>query len=101
MGKDRAKKAIRLQRDILKSTSMLYSLGYRIETRYIKGAGWHSEIVDNNTGENHELDEHSEPTTDKYDEKNTWEHLDKFDNSHECESETTPIDDYIQGGNNE
>jgi len=79
MGKDRenrSKRAIRLQRDILKSTSMLHSLGYRIETRYIKGAGWHSEIVDNNNGENHELDEHSEP-------------------------ETTPIDDYIQGGNNE
>ena len=61
MGKDRAKKAIKLQRDILKSTSMLYSLGYRIETRYINGAGWSSEIVDYNTGENHELDEHSEP----------------------------------------
>jgi|TARA_R100001460_G_scaffold28324_2_gene56790 hypothetical protein len=57
----RAKKAIRLQRDILKSTSMLHSLGYRIETVYIKGAGWHSEIVDYNNGENHELDEHSEP----------------------------------------
>ena len=38
---------------------MLHSLGYRIETRYIQGAGWHSEIVDNNN-ENHELDEHSE-----------------------------------------
>ena len=25
-------------------------------------------------------------TTDKYDKSNTWEHLDKFDNSHECES---------------
>lgn len=24
--------------------------------------------------------------TDKYDKSNTWEHLDKFDNSHECES---------------
>ena len=55
------KKAIKLQRDILKSTSMLHSLGYRIKTRYINGAGWSSEIVDRNTGENHELDEHSEP----------------------------------------
>ena len=25
--------------------------------------------------------------TDEYDKANTWEHLDKFDNSHECESE--------------
>jgi|TARA_B100000900_G_C20552410_1_gene705323 hypothetical protein len=24
---------------------------------------------------------------DEYDKSNTWEHLDKFDNSHECESE--------------
>lgn len=24
---------------------------------------------------------------DEYDEKNTWEHLDRFDNSHECESD--------------
>jgi|GEM_PF-4508625 len=23
---------------------------------------------------------------DEYDKSNTWEHLDKFDNSHECES---------------
>lgn len=25
--------------------------------------------------------------SDEYDKSNTWEHLDKFDNSHECESE--------------
>ena len=25
--------------------------------------------------------------TDEYDEANTWKHLDRFDNSHECESE--------------
>jgi hypothetical protein len=25
--------------------------------------------------------------TDEYDKENTWEHLDKFDNSNECESE--------------
>ena len=62
MGKDRAKKAIRLQRDILRATSMLHSLGYRIETRHINGAGWSSEIVDYNTGENHELDEQGETT---------------------------------------
>jgi len=24
---------------------------------------------------------------DEYDKSNTWEHLDRFDNSHECESE--------------
>ena len=57
MGKNRAKKAIKLQRDILKSTSMLHSLGYRIKTRYINGAGWSSEIVDRNTGENRERTE--------------------------------------------
>lgn len=82
MVKDRDKEAIKLQTQIINATSKLHSLGFRITCTYIPGAGWASEIVNNNTGENHELDE--------YDEKNTWEHLDKFDNSHECESNSKP-----------
>ena len=55
------KEAIRLQRQVVNATSKLHSLGFRIKCTYIPGAGWASELVDNNTGENHELDEHSKP----------------------------------------
>lgn len=82
MVKDRDKEAIKLQTQIVNATSKLHALGFRIECTYIPGAGWASEIVNNSNGENYELDE--------YDEKNTWEHLDKFDNSHECESDSKP-----------
>jgi hypothetical protein len=61
MGKDRDKEAIKLQTQIINATSKLHSLGFRITCTYIPGAGWASEIVNNNTGENHELDEHSKP----------------------------------------
>jgi len=52
-----SKEAIELQTKIVNATSKLYQLGYRIETQYIEGAGWASEIVDYNTGENNELKE--------------------------------------------
>ena len=55
--KNRASEAIKLQTEIVNATSKLYELGYRIETTYIEGAGWASEIVDYNTGENKELNE--------------------------------------------
>ena len=52
-----SKEAIELQSQIVNRISKLYELGYRIETTYIEGAGWASEIVNRNTGENNELDE--------------------------------------------
>jgi|TARA_R100001443_G_scaffold48782_1_gene61193 hypothetical protein len=54
MGKDRDKRAIKINRKILELTAELDELGFRIETKYVAGAGWTSEIVNNNTGENHE-----------------------------------------------
>tara|TARA_A100001391_G_C4896114_1_gene232319 strand:- start:38 stop:229 length:192 start_codon:yes stop_codon:yes gene_type:complete len=57
MGKDREdrdKRAIKINRKILELTAELDELGFRIETKYVAGAGWTSEIVNNNTGENHE-----------------------------------------------
>jgi hypothetical protein len=39
---------------ILELTAELDEIGYRIETIYRPGAGWTSEIVNNNTGENYE-----------------------------------------------
>jgi len=52
-----SKEAIELQSQIVNRISKLYELGYRIETKYIEGAGWASEIVNRNTGENNQLDE--------------------------------------------
>ena len=57
MGKDREsrdKRAIKINRKILELTAELDELGFRIETKYVAGAGWTSEIINNNTGENHE-----------------------------------------------
>ena len=57
MGKDREdrdKRAIEINKEILKLTAELDELGFRIETKYRPGAGWVSEIINNNTGENHE-----------------------------------------------
>tara|TARA_B100000131_G_C17931499_1_gene538524 strand:+ start:144 stop:311 length:168 start_codon:yes stop_codon:yes gene_type:complete len=51
---DKDKEAIKLQTQIINATAKLYELGFRIETKYIKGAGWASEIVNRNTGENYE-----------------------------------------------
>tara|TARA_R100001082_G_C4268396_1_gene118613 strand:+ start:212 stop:379 length:168 start_codon:yes stop_codon:yes gene_type:complete len=51
---DKDREAIKLQTKIVNATSKLYELGFRIETKYIKGAGWASEIVNINTGENYE-----------------------------------------------
>jgi len=52
--KDRDKRAIKINRKILELTAELDELGFRIETKYVAGAEWTSEIVNNNTGENHE-----------------------------------------------
>lgn len=52
--KDRDKRAIEINRKILELTAELDELGFRVETKYVAGAGWTSEIVNNNTGENHE-----------------------------------------------
>jgi len=56
-----SKEAIKLQTQVINATSKLHSLGFRIKCTYIQGAGWASELINNNTGENHELDEHSKP----------------------------------------
>ena len=53
----RSREAIKLQTEIVNATSKLYALGYRIKCTYIQGAGWASEIVNMNTGENEEIDE--------------------------------------------
>jgi len=47
-----SKEAIELQTKIVNATSKLYQLGYSIECKYIEGAGWASEIVNRNSGEN-------------------------------------------------
>ena len=57
MGKsreDRDKRAININKKILELTAELDKLGFRVETKYVAGAGWVSEIVNRNTGENHE-----------------------------------------------
>ena len=54
LNKYRSKRAIAINKMILELTAELDEIGYRIETIYRPGAGWVSEIVNNNTGENHE-----------------------------------------------
>ena len=54
LNKYRSERAIAINKMILKLTAELDEIGYRIETIYRPGAGWTSEIVNNNTGENHE-----------------------------------------------
>ena len=54
INKDRSERAIEINKIILQLTAELDEIGYRIETKYVAGAGWTSEIVNNNTGENHE-----------------------------------------------
>jgi hypothetical protein len=54
LNKYRSKRAIAINKMILELTAELDEIGYRIETIYRPGAGWTSEIVNNNTGENHE-----------------------------------------------
>ena len=46
-----SKEAIRLQTQVINATSKLHSLGFRIKCTYIPGAGWASELINNNTGE--------------------------------------------------
>ena len=52
--KDRDKRAIKINRKILELTAELDELDFRIETKYVAGEGWTSEVVNNNTGENYE-----------------------------------------------
>ncbi len=54
LNKDRSERAIAINKMILELTAELDEIRYRIETIYRPGAGWTSEIVNNNTGENHE-----------------------------------------------
>ena len=54
INKDRSERAIQINKIILELTAELDEIGYRIETKYVAGAGWTSEVVNNNTGENHE-----------------------------------------------
>tara|TARA_Y100001972_G_scaffold96578_1_gene119183 strand:+ start:126 stop:338 length:213 start_codon:yes stop_codon:yes gene_type:complete len=54
INKDRSERAIEINKIILQLTAELDEIGYRIETIYRPGAGWISEVVNNNTGENHE-----------------------------------------------
>ena len=54
LNKYRSERAIAINKMILELTAELDELGFRKETKYLPGAGWVSEIVNNNTGENHE-----------------------------------------------
>tara|TARA_R100001163_G_C5010186_1_gene156403 strand:+ start:341 stop:559 length:219 start_codon:yes stop_codon:yes gene_type:complete len=54
LNKYRSKRAIAINKMILELTAELDEIGYRIETKYVAGTGWTSEIINNNTGENHE-----------------------------------------------
>ena len=54
INKDRSERAIQINKIILELTAELDEIGYRIETKYVAGAGWTSEIINNNTGENYE-----------------------------------------------
>ena len=54
LNKYRSERAIAINKMILELTAELDEIGYRIETIYRPGAGWVSEIINNNTGENHE-----------------------------------------------
>tara|TARA_R100000654_G_scaffold40980_1_gene67116 strand:- start:5818 stop:6024 length:207 start_codon:yes stop_codon:yes gene_type:complete len=54
INKDRSERAIEINKIILQLTAELDEIGYRIETKYVAGAGWTSEVINNNTGENHE-----------------------------------------------
>ena len=54
LNKYRSERAIAINKMILELTAELDEICYRIETIYRPGAGWVSEIVNNNTGENHE-----------------------------------------------
>ena len=54
LNKYRSERAIAINKMILELTAELDEIGYIIETKYVIGAGWTSEIVNNNTGENHE-----------------------------------------------
>ena len=107
-----SKEAMRLQAEVVNATAKLYQLGYKIECKYIQGAGWCSEIVNYNNGESFQddyqakLDAEQEKnndyaidnmTSDDYDNAETWEELDKFDNSnYEDSDETVVIDDVGQ-----
>jgi len=51
-----SKEAMRLQAEVVNATAKLYQLGYKIECKYIQGAGWASEIVNYNNGENFQHD---------------------------------------------
>ena len=49
LNKYRSERAIAINKMILELTAELDELGFRIETKYLPGAGWVSEIVNNNT----------------------------------------------------
>ena len=49
-----SKEAIKLQTEVINATAKLHSLGFRISCTYIPGAGWASELVNNENGELHE-----------------------------------------------
>ena len=51
-----SKEAIKLQTEVINATAKLHSLGFRISCTYIPGAGWASELVNNENGELHEQD---------------------------------------------
>ena len=54
LNKYRSERAIAINKMILELTAELDELGFRIETKYLPGAGWVSALVNSNTGENHE-----------------------------------------------
>jgi len=95
----RSREAIKLQTEIVNATSKLYALGYRINCTYIQGAGWASEIVNMNTGENNELNE--QEIIDAEQEKNQDYALDNMT----CDNEPRPFPGMegkgIDGGSNE
>ena len=101
----RNKEILRIQSRITNATTELQELGYEIEIKYLCGAGIVCELR-NVADEQAKIDAEQEKnndyaidnmTSDDYDNAETWEELDKFDNSnYEDSDETVVIDDVGQ-----
>ena len=73
-----SKEAIKLQTQVINATAKLHRLGFRVKCTYIQGAGWASELINNNTGELNKLDEQDK--LDAEQEKNNDYALDNMTN---------------------
>lgn len=74
-----SKEAIKLQTQVINATAKLHRLGFRINCTYIQGAGWASELINNNTGELNEQDDY-QAKLDAEQEKNNDYALDNMTN---------------------